>query len=88
MSRAAFAAYFKTVAGMSPLSYLTKWRMHLAQRALLESRTHVNVLARSLGYASESAFSYAFRRVVGRSPKDFRVQAAKEIEAGSEVESG
>ena len=79
MSRATFAAYFKTAAGMSPLSYLTKWRMHLAQRALLESRTHVNVLARSLGYASESAFSNAFRRVVGRSPKHFRAQAVADV---------
>jgi AraC-like DNA-binding protein len=79
MSRATFAAYFKTIAGMSPLSYLTKWRMHLAQRALLESRTHVNVLARSLGYASESAFSNAFRRVVGCSPKHFRAQAVEEV---------
>jgi AraC-like DNA-binding protein len=79
MSRATFAAYFKTVAGMSPLSYLTKWRMHLAQRALLESRTHVNVLARSLGYASESAFSNAFRRVVGCSPMHFRAQSVAEV---------
>ena len=79
MSRATFAAYFKTAAGMSPLSYLTKWRMHLAQRALLESRTHVNVLARSLGYTSESAFSNAFRRVVGRSPKHFRAQAVADV---------
>ena len=79
MSRATFAAYFKTVAGMSPLSYLTKWRMHLAQRALLESRTHINVLARSLGYGSESAFSNAFRRVVGCSPKHFRAQAVEEV---------
>lgn len=80
MSRATFAAYFKTVAGMSPLSYLTKWRMHLAQRALLESRTHVNVLAHSLGYGSESAFSNAFRRVVGCSPKHFRLRAGGEVE--------
>src|ERR1700722_7449671 len=28
MSRATFAAYFKTVAGMSSLTYLTKWRIH------------------------------------------------------------
>ena len=86
MSRATFAAYFKTVAGMSPLSYLTKWRMHLAQRALLESRMHVNVLARSLGYTSESAFSNAFRRIVGCSPKDFRQQAAKDVEIEDKVE--
>ncbi|WP_233836618.1 AraC family transcriptional regulator [Paraburkholderia sp. ZP32-5] len=79
MSRATFAAYFKTVAGMPPLSYLTKWRMHLAQRALLENRTRINVLARSLGYASESAFSNAFRRVVGRSPKHFQAEAVEKF---------
>jgi AraC-like DNA-binding protein len=70
---------------MSPLSYLTKWRMHPAQYALLESRTHVNVLARSPGYTSESAFSNAFRRVVGRSPKEFRGQAGKEVAIGHEA---
>jgi AraC-like DNA-binding protein len=78
MSRATFAAYFKRVAGMSPLSYLTQWRMHLAQRALLESRTHVNAVARSLGYTSESAFSNAFKRVTGRSPSEFRAQAVQQ----------
>jgi AraC-like DNA-binding protein len=86
MSRATFASYFKTVAGMSPLSYLTKWRMHLAQRALLDSQTHINVLARSLGYSSESAFSNAFKRVTGHSPKNFRVQTTKEFKNGREFE--
>ncbi|MEK6346283.1 MAG: AraC family transcriptional regulator, partial [Burkholderia sp.] len=52
MSRATFAAYFKTTAGMSPLAYLTRWRMHLAQRALRESRTHVNLQGGSLGLTS------------------------------------
>jgi AraC-like DNA-binding protein len=86
MSRATFASYFKTIAGMSPLSYLTKWRMHLAQRALLDSQTHINVLARSLGYTSESAFSNAFKRVTGSSPKNFRVQTMKQLKDGREGE--
>ncbi|MBN3725579.1 AraC family transcriptional regulator [Burkholderia sp. Ac-20379] len=84
MSRATFAAYFKATAGMSPLSYLTQWRMHLAQRALLESRSPVNVLAHSLGYTSESAFSNAFRRVVGCSPKHFRQRAAEAAASGGD----
>ncbi|MEK6346282.1 MAG: AraC family transcriptional regulator [Burkholderia sp.] len=48
-----------------------------AARGGPESRTHVNVLARSLGYTSESAFSHAFRRIVGCSPKHFRERAAE-----------
>ncbi|MEO6677266.1 MAG: AraC family transcriptional regulator [Pseudomonas sp.] len=72
MSRATFAAYFKTVAGIAPMAYLTQWRMRLAVRALRQDQTPVGVLAQSLGYASESAFSHAFKRVTGHSPKRFR----------------
>ena len=75
MSRATFASYFRHVAGRAPMTYLTEWRMHLAKRELVESETAVGVLAQSLGYASESAFSNAFKRVVGRSPKGFRDEA-------------
>jgi AraC-like DNA-binding protein len=68
MSRAAFAAYFNKVAGVAPMRYLTEWRMRLAQRTLAEGRVPLARLAESLGYASESAFSHAFKRVTGRSP--------------------
>jgi len=77
MSRATFALYFKTVAGVTPFTYLTKWRMRLAEKALREANPPVSVLARSLGYTSESAFSNAFERVVGKAPKLYR-NAAKE----------
>lgn len=72
MSRTTFAAYFKTVAGVAPLTYLTEWRMRLAERALREENTPVSSLARLLGYTSESAFSNAFKRVVGKAPKLYR----------------
>jgi len=68
MSRAAFAAYFNKVAGVAPMRYLTEWRMRIAQRALAEGRVPLARLAESLGYASESAFSHAFKRVTGQSP--------------------
>jgi AraC-like DNA-binding protein len=72
MSRTSFAFHFRTVAGVAPLTYLTEWRMHLAERALREERTPVASIARSLGYASESAFSNAFKRVKGSSPTAYR----------------
>jgi AraC-like DNA-binding protein len=68
MSRATFALYFKTVAGIAPMSYLTEWRMRLAEQALRENHAHIGDVGRSLGYTSESAFSNAFKRVTGRSP--------------------
>lgn len=72
MSRTSFAFHFRTVAGVAPLTYLTDWRMRLAERALREERTPVAVIARSLGYTSESAFSNAFKRINGKSPTAYR----------------
>jgi AraC-like DNA-binding protein len=75
MSRTRFAVHFKSVAGVAPLTYLTAWRMRLAERALREDDTSIFELAASLGYASESAFSHAFKRVTGESPRTYRTAA-------------
>src|ERR1700722_12063769 len=72
MSRTTFAHHFKTAAGGPPLTYLTEWRMRLAERALREENTPVSVLAGRLGYTSESAFSNAFKRITGNAPKRYR----------------
>ncbi|GLR61662.1 AraC family transcriptional regulator [Rhizobium indigoferae] len=72
MSRTSFAFNFRTAAGVAPIGYLTEWRMRLAERALREDKTPVAIVARSLGYTSESAFSNAFKRVSGSSPTAYR----------------
>ncbi|GAA5131763.1 AraC family transcriptional regulator [Pseudonocardia adelaidensis] len=72
MSRTSFAERFRTVAGVPPLTYLSRWRMLLAQRALRDGDARIGSLAAELGYASESAFSTAFKREVGESPLRFR----------------
>jgi AraC-like DNA-binding protein len=82
MSRTTFVSYFKTVSGLAPLTYLTQWRMRLAERALREENTPVSVLAQSLGYASESAFSNAFKRVTGHSPRRNRSSVRASSSAG------
>ena len=66
------AQRFKTVAGVPPLTYLLQWRMRLAQAALREADGPLSVLAASLGYVSESAFSHAFKRIVGMAPRRYR----------------
>ncbi|MGW3360921.1 AraC family transcriptional regulator [Streptomyces bungoensis] len=72
MSRTTFAVRFRDAAGVPPLTYLQNWRMSLAARALREDSAPVAELARSLGYGSESAFSHAFKRTVGLSPRRYR----------------
>ncbi|WP_329378108.1 helix-turn-helix transcriptional regulator [Streptomyces sp. NBC_01716] len=78
MSRTAFATRFRSVAGMPPLTYLNRWRMLLARRALRDGNDNVGALASALGYASESAFSTAFKRETGEPPLRYR----KRVRAG------
>ena len=54
------------------MEYLTRWRMLLAGDKLANSRDSISVIARSLGYESESAFSTAFKRVMSCSPRQYR----------------
>ena len=78
MSRTTFVVRFKAVAGVPPLTYLLNWRMRLAERALRAENVPVSALALSLGYTSESAFSNAFKRIIGMSPKRYRDAARKQ----------
>ncbi len=71
MSRSTFALKFKETVGTSPMEYLTRWRMLLAGDKLENSSDPISVIAGALGYESESAFSTAFKRVMGCSPRRY-----------------
>jgi AraC-like DNA-binding protein len=71
MSRSSFALKFKQTVGAAPMDYLTRWRMLLAGDRLAHSGDSISAIALSLGYESESAFSTAFKRVMGRAPRQF-----------------
>jgi AraC-like DNA-binding protein len=72
MSRSSFAERFRLHAGESPIEYLTRWRMLLAGERLQASSEPVAAVAEALGYESESAFSAAFKRVLGCPPRRYR----------------
>lgn len=74
MSRTSFTLKFKQTVGVSPMEYLTRWRMMLAADQLASSGKPISELAPSLGYESESAFSTAFKRVMGRSPRQYSLE--------------
>lgn len=76
MSRSSFAARFKETVGETPMDYLTRWRMLLAADRLEHSADSISVIALALGYESESAFSTAFKRVMGCSPRQYTRGAA------------
>jgi len=72
MSRSAFAARFKVVVGQTPLAYLTEWRIHQAARLIERNADRLSVIARSIGYQSEAAFTKAFTKVMGIVPSEYR----------------
>ncbi|WP_205746644.1 helix-turn-helix transcriptional regulator [Duganella callida] len=71
MSRFMLALKFKQIVGTSPMEYLTRWRMLVAGDRLLNSSQPVSLISQSLGHESESAFSTAFKRVMGCSPRQY-----------------
>jgi AraC-like DNA-binding protein len=71
MSRSSFASKFKSTVGSSAMDYLTRWRMLLAGDRLTGSGDSISTIALSLGYESESAFSKAFKRTMGCSPRQY-----------------
>lgn len=71
-SRATFARRFTQLVGEPPLSYVTRWRMNLAAKALRETNRAIDEIGRAAGYQSTPSFSQAFKRIAGRSPGRYR----------------
>lgn len=80
-SRSVLAERFRRAVGLPPIDYLLRWRMALAKEALRAGRKPLAEIAFACGYTSASAFSTAFRRIVGCSPARFAARRkAREAE--------
>ena len=72
ISRTALVDRFTELLAMPPITYLTRWRMQLAARALVTTSYNIASIAADVGYESEAAFSRAFKREMGLPPARFR----------------
>ena len=86
MSRSSFALRFRQTVGAPPMHYLARWRMMLAGNRLRNSDDPVSVIAASLGYESESAFSTTFKRLMHRPPRQWRRGRAERDGAAAAAE--
>lgn len=75
LSRTGFAERFTARLGVTPMSYVTAWRMQIAREALAERGLSVAEAAEVSGYASESAFSRVFKKEIGVTPAAVRLLA-------------
>ncbi|MDR4305936.1 AraC family transcriptional regulator [Chelatococcus sambhunathii] len=69
MSRSNFSDRFSTLVGRSPLRYQNEWRLGLARRMLAEPGARAGEVGLRIGYASEAAFSRAYKDFFGHSPR-------------------
>lgn len=72
LSRTAFATTFSRLMSLTPISYLTQWRMQIARTALLESNAPIIEIAEKVGYGSEAAFSRVFKKHYQLAPASYR----------------
>ncbi|MGS0742914.1 cupin domain-containing protein [Glaciimonas sp. GG7] len=74
MSRARFAVHFRETVGMTPLDYLTDWRVGVAQ-VLLKNGQSLKLVAPAVGYLSPTAFTRVFSQRIGTSPSEWLAQS-------------
>jgi len=72
LSRSALAERFGALVGEPPFQYLTRWRMQVAAEQLSTTHEGVAAIGARVGYASEAAFSRAFKKQVGVPPATWR----------------
>jgi AraC-like DNA-binding protein len=82
LSRSSLHERFVQLIGVPPMQYLLQWRMQVASRMLLDTRSTVAAIALDVGYDSEAAFSRAFKRVVGKPPASWRREHGEQQLAG------
>jgi AraC-like DNA-binding protein len=72
ISRSALVERFTRYLSEPPMTYLTRWRLQLAARALEKTSRGVAEIAADVGYESEAAFNRAFKRELGQPPGRYR----------------
>jgi len=74
MSRSTFALRFKQTVGVSPMEYLTRWRMLLARDRMANTSDSISEIARShrLGIRQRLR-QKAFKKITGCSPRTGKV---------------
>ncbi|MEB0077151.1 AraC family transcriptional regulator [Pseudomonas sp. CCI3.2] len=70
MSRSKFSAYFSRIMNVSPIVYLTHWRMRVAQD-MLRDGVQIKIIAASVGYSSQASFSRTFMSIIGVPPAEW-----------------
>jgi len=77
ISRCYFCKMFKRATGMNFIDYLSRVRVEKSKTLLLNPHSRISEAAFASGFQSMTNFNRSFRRIVGRSPTQFRQSLPK-----------
>src|SRR5213596_2050289 len=77
ISRHYFCKMFKKATGMNFIDYLSRVRVEKSKTLLLNPNSRISEAAFACGFQSMTNFNRAFKRIVGRSPTQFRESLPK-----------
>jgi signal transduction histidine kinase/AraC-like DNA-binding protein len=72
ISQSYLSDIFHRELGMAPWEYLNRYRIKLARDLLRRTDDSITSIAGRVGFDDAAYFSRVFRRVIGRSPRDYR----------------
>ena len=72
-----FCKMFKKTTGINFTDYLSRVRTERAKNLLLNPNLRVSEIAYEVGFQSLTHFNRVFKRILGRSPSDYREQLAR-----------
>lgn len=72
MSPKYFAELFYKVAGVSPIHYVIRHRIHVAEKLLLTTNASIREIGKSVGYTDPYQFSKMFKKYRGVSPSELK----------------
>ncbi len=76
LTRKQFYARFRRETGMTPNDWLQRQRLRRAEQLLIGTKLSVEAIGREVGFQQAPYFCRVFRRYLGRSPGQFRLESA------------
>ena len=78
LSQGQFCRSFKEALGVSPITYLNKYRIMKSCELLLTTGSIISEIAGSTGFNNVSYYNRTFLSVIGCTPSDYQKQAANQ----------
>lgn len=74
LSRTIYAERFHKLTGVTPMNYVTQWRMEKAKILLRDETSSVDEIAHQVGYSASESFQKMFKKIIGSTPSAYRKQ--------------